>query len=244
MAQPKTTPAEVAFALSLLKFLGVRDPQANAYLVLAVVAWMREASGGKPYVGNNPLNVPPGTHDAAWRIGQRVTKSRYDARYGETINTYASIYRTMEQGARAAAAFLKNGESGFALVVKAATRSAGSAAAAQQQVAIDFLNAIALSRWDAAHYGVKAGMSSDELTATNRLVALWSGLLGQPVVFPGQATANKPPPVPKPKPRQQPAKVYITPEPEYIQPYAAFSFYEERQWKPEKPPGEAGTIEQ
>lgn len=229
MARP--TAAELSFALSFLKYTGVKDPRANAYLLLAIVAWLRQESGGLSHViGNNPFNIRQSPYAIGYRKGR--------------VGSFA-IFASLDAGARASVALLKSdgahGWRGYGLILRAALRAAGSEKDKQRQ-AIDFLNALALSKWDASHYGTKAGMSGDELTAANHLIRVWASLLGSKFVIPADPVKpgvppKKPHPA-KPKPIQQDDKVYITPIPVYIQPYAAFSFYEERHWVPDGPPGD------
>lgn len=188
----KISAAEVAFALSLLRYMGVKAPKTKPYLIVAVVTWLREKGG---------------------------------------LSSITRKFRSRDTAARMTVALLRadgtNGPRGFGLILRAARRAAGSSAKAQQRQAADFLNAIALSAWDETHFGTTGDAKTfDE--SQSHLILRWQSLLGITFVIPG----DQPKPVPQPKPRPKPkVQRYFANTPyriEYIQPYAAFNFYEER----------------
>lgn len=232
MAKAKTTKAEVNFALSFLKYAGVSAPHANAYLLIAVIAWLRQESGGlHRVIGNNPFNI----RSSPFAVGYRKTKNG---------NGHFAIFKDLDAGARATVALLKSdgahGWRGYGLILKAATRAVGKSDKDKQQQGLDFLNAIAMSKWDAAQYGTKKATNATEFTAMNHLVRVWSSLLGSPISIPQpQPKTPKPPP---PKPIQPDDKLWSTPVHEYIEPYAAFQSYEERKWTPTGPPGDPPVV--
>jgi len=239
--KPKTSAAEVAFALSFLKYAGVKNAQSNVYLVLAVIAWMRQESGGlSRVIGNNPFNIRSSPFAIGYRRSIRI-------RDGKKINNGKfAIFKNLDTGARAAVALLKSdgrdGYRGYGLILRAATRAVGASETDKQQQAKDFLNAIALSKWDSAHYGTKPGMTADQFTASNHLISVWAALTGSPVIFPAPKVAPVAPAPAKaaPKAKQLDDKQYLHPIPDYLKPYEAFTFYESRRWVPTGPPGEAG----
>ena len=249
--KPKVSAKETAFAESFLKYAGVKDPRANVYLILAVIAWMRQESGGlSRVIGNNPFNI----RSSPFAIGYRQTRNG---------NGRFAIFKNLDAGARAAVALLKSdgkdGWRGYGLILRAAVRSAGNKEADKQGQAIDFLNAIALSKWDAAHYGTQHKVTSytivngkkrpgstkkvwytgNAFTQHNHLVQVWAALTGATINFPAPKVKQEPPPQPpKPKPVQLEGRLYAFPIPEYIQPYEAFGWYEARRWVPAGPPGD------
>lgn len=132
--------------------------------------------------------------------------------------------------------------SGGSKALKTLRQFVASSEYESQQHAVRFMTMLGLSAWDKDHFGIfdnppRPDGSID--TSSNRLFALWNKLLAmkhnipQPVVPPPKA-----PTPPKPKPRQPDDKVYLTPIPEYISPYAAFDFYEERKRKVTTLPGD------
>lgn len=193
--------AEVAAAQAFLRKLGA--PWQNNYLVVAVVAWMRQESGGlKSVLGNNPFNLRPGKDIAAYQSG--VRKSRNG-------NGYFAVFATLEDGLIATAArLLKAGNDwrGYGLVVRAARNGQ----------AVDFLTAIALSAWDAAHYG---------LPEDNHLLRVYASFTGLQL---------PPPKPPKAKNRTSAPKVRAKPRTElkppvartYLDGFETRSFYDAR----------------
>jgi hypothetical protein len=210
---------ELRFAQLFLRALHANER--NSYLILAVVAWLRSESGTN-YIGNNPLNLRPGADDARYRSGVRKTLNG---------NGYFSVYSSLEKAAKASAnRILRAGNDyrGYGLIVRAAQRKAGTSTASEQGQAIDFLTALALSKWDAGHYGTGKNVRPETYDGRkNKLIKVWAGLTGQSFTLP----QDPPKPAKKKKkaiPRQPRATVHENIEYNYLKPYAAFQFYEER----------------
>ncbi len=225
----KLKEAEVRFARAFLH--AIHGNESNGYLLLAIIAWMRSESGTK-YIGNNPLNLRPGKDIAAFTSGKRRGPGGYFA-----------VFKSLAAAAKATAArLLKAGNDyrGYALIVKAAQRA--SSGGGQVTQAIDFMSALALSKWSSTHYGtqiiVNAYKGPDGTTKTvygfdlskNSIVKVWAGLTGMKIPAEWFTDTVKPPNVTPPRPRpQQPRSLeHVQPKGEYIQPYAAQQFYAER----------------
>lgn len=132
--------------------------------------------------------------------------------------------------------------SGGAAVLRTLRQFVAVSTYEQQQQAIRFLTVLGLSAWDKDHFGIfdKPPLPDGSLdTSGNRLFQLWDKLLDMKHNIPQPPQpAEKPTKPPKPKPRQPDDKVYLTPVPVYIQPYAAFDFYEKRKRVAPTLPGE------
>lgn len=177
----------------------IRANQTNGYLLLAVIAWL---------------------------------KSDRDVKYFYR-------WRDYKKGADALARVLlynpKASSKGYRAVVKAlrgtrddqldskGKRIEGSGNALQAK---DFLTALAMSKFSKSHYGSPTG---DEYN--NKLIKAWAKLTT------GRAIPNnwfvdvvlvKPKPPKKEPPRQPRSLAHVMPKPDYLQPYAARQFYEER----------------
>jgi hypothetical protein len=210
MAAPKVTEREVRFARSFLKY--GKFNQQNTYLLLAVIAWMRAEVGVNMkfmYNKNNPFNI---------------RKSRFAYAYRRTNgNGSFAMFSSLDVAAKATVAFLsENATFGKYGPILAAGRRGASGDKALQSQAIDFLTAIAMSKWSSDHYG-----SADGNIATNRIIKLWAGITGQPIPAAWFQDTKK---VVKRKviPRQPRALQHVLPETNYLQPYAAANFYDER----------------
>lgn len=198
--------AEVKFAIAFVKYL--KGDWYNTFLLTAVVAWMRQESGGlSRVIGNNPFNIRPGMTSF---LSNGVRRSRNG-------NGYFLTFASLERGAQAAAYLLMNGSRayGYYLAVNAARRMNGG-----QQVGLDFLTALALSSWDAAHYGAPDGNPQK-----NNLVRVWVSITGLKMPDPEK---DKPKAPKKKKPRPVPPRPLPPPTPAsllYIQPYDSRDFY-------------------
>jgi hypothetical protein len=194
--------AEVKGAQAFLRYLGANwhDNQ----LIIAVVSWFRQESGSiKNVIGNNPFNIRPGV---ATKLASGVRKSKNG-------NGYFLIFPDLETGFRAAALVLKSlaPAYGYGLVIAAVKRGD----------AVDFLNALAMSSWDAAHYGYDGKNNS-----TNHLLQVYASFTGLQL---------PPPPKPKPK-KKRPIFVRRDLNPpistnNYIDGFASSSFYRARHHK-------------
>lgn len=138
------------------------------------------------------------------------------------------------------------GTAGGSSVLKTLRQYVAASNYEQQQQAVRFMTVLGLSAWDKDHFGIfdKPPLPDGSIdTSGNRLFAIWNKLLAlkhnipQPQQ-PGQEAAQPPKPKPTIRRRQADDKVYLTPVPVYIQPYAAFDFYEDRR----KTPGQAGEL--
>ena len=229
MSNSKTKAAETTFAQAFIKQLG--GDINNVYLITAVVAWMRQESGGlSKVVGNNPFNLRPGRDDARFRSGTRKSKKG---------NGTFSVYASLAKGAQAAANRLISAGSdyrGYDAIVAAARGKYSQRVEDQQKQARDFLKGVAMSKWDASHYGaiihqkIEDGRYEDIYQESwNHLIKVWQNIPGVNWV----PVAVKPPPVKQPpKPPPRPAvQLAINPAlgvGNYIKPYAARTFYEQR----------------
>jgi hypothetical protein len=213
IASAKETQAAQAF----LRYAGADSH--NNYLILAVVAWFHAESGGlSGVIGNNPFNIRPGIASKL-SSGYRVSKNG---------NGRFLIFPTLDAGFRAAALVLTAlaPSYGYGLVLKALKRGS----------AVDFLVALALSQWDAGHYGVHNGDNAADPNDNNllRIYSRYSGLQLPPPPSPSSSPpgGTKPPPKPRPKPHPLPKvpRVLQPPPPmrQYTSGYAARTFYKER----------------
>ena len=210
MAKPKVTEREVRFARSFLKY--ARFNQQNTYLLLAVIAWARAEVGVDfkfMYNKNNPFNI-------------RKSKFAYSYRRTASNGSFA-MFKTLDIAARATVAFLQDNASfGKYGPILAAGRRGASGDKALQMQALDFLTGIAMSKWSSDHYG-----SADGNLATNRIVKIWAGLTGTPIPAAWFEDTVK---VVKKRviPRQPRALQHVLPATNYIEPYGAANFYDER----------------
>ena len=154
---------EVIGAQSFLRAIGADATDNN--LAVAVVSWFRQESGSiDRVIGNNPFNIRPGV-TSSMASGVRQTGS---------IGSFL-IFPDLATGFAAAATLLKAlaPSYGYGAVIKAA----------QSGDAVSFLAALALSSWDAAHYGVtwrgsSQGGTSNARTLANHLLGVYSSFTG------------------------------------------------------------------
>ncbi len=215
---------EARAAEAFLSYLKV-DWKDNPFLVTAIVAWFRQESGSLSHViGNNAFNLRPGADDAKFRSGVRRSKNG---------NGMFSVYATLEQGFRAAAnRLLSAGHDwrGYDAIIRAARDGAHAGMTKDQQTrqGLAFLTALALSAWDAGHYGAPDGNPQ-----TNHLVRVWASITGLPGNW--KALPPKKPGVKKKKPKV-PAALVRGPagdpaKPQFLDPHHARAFYKERHRK-------------
>lgn len=175
----KATVKETQFAVYFLKKLGVGT--GNAYLITAVIAWLRQESGGlSKVIGNNPFNI----RQSKYASGYRQTKG----------NGKFAIFSSLKMGAIASAQLLLDAGHdyrGYWRIVKAARRANDGTDGDKQKQALDFLAAIALSKWDAAHYGTGRDVTLGTYDpAKNHLVRVWATISGIPAI-PVEPTAKE-----------------------------------------------------
>ena len=133
--------------------------------------------------------------------------------------TFASLSKGFE-----AAAYLlihANKAYGYQLALNALKRGGNQAAA-------DFLAALAMSSWDAAHYGATDWLSAYN-PATNHLLRTYQSITG--VQFAPAAPKKKPTGKHKPPPFIQPPN-YQKVVGHYLDPYAAGDLYKRRHSRP------------
>lgn len=215
MAKPKANPlgyAESQAAIAFLKYLHDHySKQINpndTYLIMAVGAWIMQESGGiKRVLGNNPFNI----RDSPFAIGYRQTKNG---------NGHFAIFRTVADGLRAAAYLLMHGgfgkgskdadAYGYRLAINALKHGGN-------QAANDFLAALAMSSWDAAHYGTTDWMTAYDPTR-NHLLRVYLSFTGAQIKDPHPKPAK---PIPK-LPRDFNYQVLVR---NYTDPWAAKDLY-------------------
>lgn len=153
---------EVRSAQAFLRTLGA--DWHNQDIVRGVIAWFHQESGSVSKVlGNNPFNIRNDPN----AIGYRQTK--HNGRF--------AIFKTLEEGFQAAARLLLRGAKdkgdarGYGLIVRAAKRG----------VILDFLTAIAISKWDAGHYGY-----TPEHPENNHLIAAYNAITGLTMPIPAK----------------------------------------------------------
>lgn len=181
----------------------------DTLLIAAVGAWFFQESGGlKNVIGNNPFNIRPGMVSFLSN-GYRVSKNG---------NGKFLTFATLSIGFQATAYLLMHANKayGYQLALNA-LKNGGN------QGAYDFLAALAMSSWDAAHYG-----ATDWLTAydpkTNHLLRTYQSITGVQLINPH----------PKPKPKPKPHPVLVTPHyynvtsRVYLDPWAARDMYRKR----------------
>lgn len=223
MAYRKPTNNEIKFGYRMLMYM--KANLNNTYLLLAVISWIRNESGSN-WIGWNPLNIRPGA-DAKYRIG--IRKGRVG---------YFSVYGSLDAGARASAQLI-TGLNYYNQMEAAAKRDPGKdydvnkdgkidAGSADQKQAIDFLWALVTSKWSAGHYGLKGAQLLDPFYITKTtLYEVWVGLSGTTGWKMPEDTV-KDPYKPPPAPNQPRSLKHVLPERDYIEPYAAFTWYESR----------------
>lgn len=131
-----------------LKYLNVnynkRVDYRDVNLIMAVASWFVQESGGlSRVIGNNPFNI----RNSPLQSGQRTSRNG---------NGKFAIFKDMQTGFAAAAYLLMHGgwgsgkndqdAYGYRLALAALLKGGN-------QGANDFLAALAMSKWDAAHYG-------------------------------------------------------------------------------------------
>lgn len=210
----KTTKRETVFAYWLLKYLNAN--MNNRYLVTAVVAWLRQEVGYNlrfMYHRNNPLNIRNSPFQ--------------DGRAGG-FSTFSSL----RVGAKAAARLLLGAGRDwrrYDRIVKAAQYVPDAKEKyGEQQQALSFLEAIALSAWDVSHYGLgkKHRTVATYKEEANHLVDRWKEINGV-------ASITIKPPAPSKAKIAAEAKKHMAPPPlppptlvdRYIRPATVAGFY-------------------
>jgi hypothetical protein len=214
---------EIRFAYQLLRYLGGNVN--NAYLILAIIAWVRAESGTR-YIGNNPLNI---------------RNSKYAIRYRKAGgNGHFAVFASLSSAAKATASFLKaNAKFGkyspFLNRIREQSNLKGDKLEVwNQEQARDALFNIALSKWSSTHYGYgkklrKIGKAPtlDDHLRLNRIIPIYNKMLGTTWTIPASVTEPwNPKPLPYPQmPRQI---VNAVPQRIYIDPYGASGWFNSR----------------
>ena len=172
----------------------------DIYLISAVGAWFYQESGGaKRVIGNNPFNIRPGM----------VSFMANGVRVSRNGNGKFLVFASLTKGFEAAAYLLMHANKayGYQLALNA-LKNGGN------QAAYDFLAALAMSSWDAAHYGAHDWVTAYN-PATNHLLRVYASIRGislQAPPKPKKPPKKKiPPTLPKPLLYQQATSNYLDP---------------------------------
>jgi hypothetical protein len=188
----------------------------DVFLIAAVGAWVYQESGGlKHVIGNNPFNI----RSSPLQSGTRATRG----------NGHFAVFSSMSRGFEAAAYLLIHGNKAYGYQIALnALKNGGN------QAAVDFLAALAMSSWDAAHYGAQ-NWSDAYNPKINHLYRVYLNIGGLQLADP-----KIPPPGSKPRPRHKPPGkhelpprlphdlTYTAPTRGYLDPYAAKDLYHRR----------------
>lgn len=178
----------------------------DTFLISAVSAWFHQESGGlKNVIGNNPFNIRPGMV-SFMSNGYRVSTKG---------NGKFLTFATMAKGFEAAAYLLMHANKayGYQLALNALKHSGNEAA-------VNFLAALAMSSWDAAHYGANDWLQAYD-PKQNHLLRVYLG-------YAYVQTQNPHPKPKKPTPKlPQDFNYKVTPN-NFIDPYAAKVRYDRR----------------
>lgn len=192
------TERQVRFARAFLH--AIHANESNGYLILAVVAWLKLDKDVQHFYHF-------GSYTAGAQALARVLL--YNPRRRQ------KGYRAVVAALRGSRKDQKN-EKGKVI--------AGSGNALQAR---DFLTALAMSKFERSHYG-----SADGNELTNLLMKKWYHLTGGAPIpdawFIDYVKTKQPAKAAKEPPRQPRSLVHVLPKPDYLQPYAARIFYEER----------------
>ncbi len=166
----------------------------DTFLIAAVSAWFHQESGGLgSVIGNNPFNI----RKSPLQSGTRLSRNG---------NGHFAVFASMAKGWEAAAYLLMVGNKayGYQIALNALKRGGN-------QAAVDFLAALAMSSWDAAHYGATDWLSAYN-PRSNHILRNYLGVGGiqlrdpnpgshpQSPGSPGSPSQSKPQPPKKPAP--------------------------------------------
>lgn len=209
--------AIVAMLTYLNKNFSKRINPKDTFLIIAISAWFHQESGGlSRVIGNNPFNI----RQSPLAVGYRQTKNG---------NGKFAVFATMADGFRAAAYLLivgghgsgsKDADAyGYRLALKAMMKGGN-------QGAWEFLAALAMSKWDAAHYGAANWQEAFD--------AKHNHLLRNYLTYGGVQLANPHPKPKKKKPVPQLPRDFnfkVSPN-NFIDPWRAQDMYDRRHAKP------------
>jgi hypothetical protein len=205
------TKAIQGFLSYLNKNYSKRISTTDTLLIAAVSAWFHQESGGlSRVIGNNPFNI----RSSPLQSGQRTSKNG---------NGKFAVFSSMAVGFAAAAHLLMRGgwgtniqdvdAYGYRLALNALKRGGN-------QGAVDFLAALAMSKWDAAHYGVNGWLQAYD-PKQNHLIRNYVGITGVQLKDP-----HPKPPKPLPiLPRDFNYQVVVR---NYLDPWAVSALYKHR----------------
>lgn len=194
----------------------------DTFLIIAITTWFHQESGSLGRViGNNPFNI----RNSPLQSGQRQSKNG---------NGKFAIFSSMAKGFEAAAYLLMHGGHGtgnkdvdaygYRLALNALKHGGN-------QAANDFLAALAMSSWDAAHYGAQNWTEAYD-PKQNHLLRVYLSF--------GQVQVQNPhPKKKKPRPELPQDFNYRVVVRDYMDPYARGSFYADRHGQSKS--GVAGT---
>lgn len=208
------TKAIQGFLTYLNKNYSKRISTTDTYLIAAISAWFHQESGGlSRIIGNNPFNI----RNSPLQSGQRQSRNG---------NGKFAIFSSMTVGFAAAANLLMHGgwgsggkdqdAYGYRLVIAALMKGGN-------QGAVDFLAALAMSKWDAAHYGANSWLEAYD-PKQNHLLHNYVGITGIQLKDPSppKSKAVKPAPI---LPVDYNYKVVVR---DYLNPWAARDLYRRR----------------
>lgn len=182
----------------------------DTYLIAAVAAWFHQESGGlSKVIGNNPFNIRPGM----------VSFMASGVRVSTKGNGKFLVFSSMARGFEAAAYLLihANPAYGYRLAINALKKGGN-------QGAVDFLAALAMSSWDAAHYGAQSWEDAYN-PKKNHLLRNYLGITGV------QLSDPRPPKKKKPLPQLPRDFNYKVVQRNYLDPYARHAMYLNRHRK-------------
>jgi hypothetical protein len=185
----------------------------DTYLIAAVGAWFYQESGGiSRVIGNNPFNIRPGI-TSFMASGVRVSKNG---------NGKFLVFASLAKGFEAAAYLLihANKAYGYQLALNALKHGGN-------QAALDFLAALAMSSWDAAHYGAHDWLEAYN-PAKNHLLRVYTSITGVQLGDPHPKPKPKPKPIPI-LPRDFNYQVVVR---NYLDPWRASDLYKRRKGRP------------
>jgi hypothetical protein len=158
----------------------------DQFLILAVASWFHQESGGlSRVIGNNPFNI----RTSPLQSGTRKSKG----------NGHFAVFASMAKGFEAAAYLLMHGghgagakdldSYGYRLALNALKHGGN-------QAANDFLAALAMSKWDAAHYGAATWADAYD-PKKNHLLRVYMGWKYVQTKDPHPKPKKEPPPLPQ-----------------------------------------------
>jgi len=219
MAKAVVSYAEAKAVMAFLGYLQKHYSKSinpkDQFLIIAVTAWFHQESGGlKNVIGNNPFNI----RDSPLQSGTRQSKNG---------NGHFAVFSSMARGFEAAAYLLIHGghgsgtkdadSYGYRLALNAMKKGGN-------QGAWEFLAALAMSSWDAGHYGSQNWTEAFS-EKTNHLLRVYLSF--------GGIQLRDPHPKPKKPPPKLPQDFKYKQAPNaFLDPWRARDLYSKRHDKP------------